>query len=237
MTQMFMTTRVHDNLIKAIFFVILFTILLLQSLMTNAQPGKRDQQKTYKGFLASFGTSSQMLSSTIAKIDKTNLLQTGGQLGLVVGNSVVRSKVGLLGYYTSAGNTAGTTDLYESNVSLNFFPLALISEKIMLVEPYLTGGLDYDQYKFYGYYLNQEPGNTNYSQAEAPYLGKIKQVNATVGLGIEVKLKDRYDFVHLFSEFRYGHALSTKTKNSAFSETTLNNQSQLVIGISFGAHR
>jgi hypothetical protein len=55
------------------------------------------------------------------------------------------------------------------------------------------------------------------------------------GLGIEVKLKDRFDFVHLFSEFRYGHDLSTKTKNSAFSETGLGNQTHILIGISFGS--
>lgn len=232
-----MTTRVHDNLIKAIFLVILFTILLLQSLITTAQPVQRNPQKIYRGFLATFGTRSQTVSSNIAKIDQNSFLQAGGELGLLVGNNIVRSKVGLLGYYASSGNTAGSTDLYESNLSVNFYPLSWISKKTLIVEPYLTGGLDYDQYKFYGFYLNQEPGTTNYSQAEAPYLGKVKQVNATVGLGIEVKLKDRFDFVHLFSEFKYGHSLSTKTNDNAFSATTLNNQTQIVLGISFGACR
>ncbi|MEX1240829.1 MAG: hypothetical protein WEB30_13980 [Cyclobacteriaceae bacterium] len=230
-----MTTRVHENLLKGIFFLILFTILLLQSLITSAQPGQRDSQKTYKGFFASFGSQSQTVSSSIVKIDGTNLLQTGGQLGLVYGNNIVRAKLGLLGYYASSGNTAGTTDLYVSSLSVNFYPLSWISKKSLMIEPYLTGGVDYDQYKFYGFYLNQEPGTINYSQAEAPFLGKVKQVNATAGLGIEVKLKDRFDFVHLFSEFRYGRDLSTKTKNSAFSATTPGNQTHILIGISFGS--
>lgn len=232
-----MTTRVHHNLLKGVFFMVLFTILLLQSLLTSAQPGNRDSKSTYKGFLVSFGTRSQTLSSNIATLDQTSLDQAGGQLGLIYGNNIIRAKAGLLGYYTSSGNTAGTTDLYVSNVAVNFYPLSLIFKQSLVIEPYLTGGLDYNQYKFYGFYLNQEPGTTNYSQAEAPYLGKVKQVNATAGLGIQVKLKDRFDFVHLFSEFRYGHNLSTKTKNSAFSETTLDNQTHIVIGISFGARR
>jgi hypothetical protein len=65
----------------------------------------------------------------------------------------------------------------------------------------------------------------------------MKQVNATVGIGLELKLKDRFDFIHLFSEVKYGHNLSTKTNDSAFAGTSLNNQMQVVLGISFGANR
>src|SRR5688572_11145238 len=110
-----MTTRAHDNLIKGIFFVMLFTILLLQTLITTAQPRSRNSQKIYKGFVASFGTRSQTISSNISKIDQSNFFQTGGQVGLVFGNNIVRSKLGLLGYYVSSGNTKGNTDLYQSN--------------------------------------------------------------------------------------------------------------------------
>jgi len=230
-----MTTRIQDNLMKGIFFMILFTILLLQSLLTNAQ--SRRAQETYRGFYASFATVSQTVSSNIAKIDQNNLLQTGGKVGVVYGNSAIRSKLGLLGYYSSSANTPGEIDLYVSNLSINVYPLSWITKKDLMIEPYITGGLDYNQYKFYGFYFNREPGVTNYSQMNAPYLGKIKQVNATAGLGIEVKLRDRFDFVHLFSELKYGYNLSTKTTDSALSGTNISGQSQFVFGISFGAHR
>jgi len=232
-----MTTRIHDNLIKGIFFIILFIVLMLQSIFGNAQNFPLDSQKPYKGMVVGFGTRSSAISSDIEKIHQTSMLQTGGHVGLIFGNNIVRSKIGLLGYYSSTGINTGTTDLYESNVSLNFYPLSWISGQSMMIEPYLTGGVDYDQFKFYGYYLNQEPGETNYSKVEAPYLGKIKQLNATVGVGIEVKLEDRYDFVHLFSEVKYGMQLSAQTSNTAFVNTGINNQMQVVLGISVGIHR
>ena len=232
-----MTTRLQDNLIKGIIIAILFTILLFQSFLSAAQSNQWRSPKSYKGFVASFGTRSATLNSSIAPLHETALIQHGGKVGLVAGNDIVRAKLGLLGYYTSGGNSAGTTDLYSSNIAVNLYPLSWITKSSGMIEPYITAGLDYDQHKFYGYYLNQEPGNTNYSQAEAPYLGKIKQVNATAGLGVEVKLRDDLDFVHLFTEFRYGHNLSTKTQDSAFSGTAVTGQTQLVLGISFGSRR
>lgn len=232
-----MTDRIRDNQFKAFLFIILFIVLILHTMIVDAQSFQFKSKNPYKGFVANFGTRSSKINSTIQKINQSSLLQTGGQIGLIFGNSIVRSKIGLLGYYSSAGNTAGTVDLYESNASVNFYPLSWISKKITMVEPYITAGLDYDQFKFYGYYLNQEPGQINYSHAEAPYLGKMKQVNGTVGMGIELKLMDRYDFVHLFSEIRYGHNLSAKAKNAEFMNTEISNQTQIILGICFGAHR
>lgn len=227
-----MTTRIHENLFKGLVFVILFIFLLLQSFLGHAQSGA-----SYKGFVASFATRTAAISSDIAAINGSNLMQSGGQVGLVYGNSIVKSKIGLLGYYSSLGKSTGTTDVFTSNVAVNFYPLSLLSDRNFLIEPYFTGGLDYDRYKFYGFYLNQEPGQLNYSQAEAPFLGKLKQVNATGGVGIQVKLKDQFDFIHVFSEFRYGRNLSSKTSDPAFAETQIDNARQVIIGVSFGANR
>lgn len=214
---------------------ILFVALILQTLISNAQV-RNTLHKPYKGFTVGFRTRSIELSSPIEAIHQSRLSQNGGQVGLIYGNSFVRARLGLLGYYSSTGKTQGTTDLYESNIEFNLYPLSLTSRSFV-VNPYMTGGLSYDQFKFYGYYLQQEPGQTNYSQTEAPYLGKVKQVNATVGAGIEVSLKNDYDFVHLFSEIRYGRPITTKTNDSAFAGTEIVNQSQVVVGVSFGARR
>ena len=227
-----MTTRIHENLYKGLIFVIVFTFLLMLTFLGYAQSGE-----SYKGFVASFATRTAAVSSDIAAINGSNLGQSGGQVGLVFGNRIVKSKIGLLGYYSSVGRSTGTTDLFTSNVAVNLYPLSLLSGRNFLVEPYLTGGLDYDRHKFYGFYLNQEPGQLNYSQAEAPFLGKIKQVNATGGAGIQVKLKDQFDFIHVFGEFRCGRNLSSKTSDAAFAATQINNARQVVIGVSFGAHR
>lgn len=223
----------RDNQLKAAILIIIFLVLLLQTVVTQAQ----SSESRYTGLFASLGTRSVMVASNIEQINGTDLMEAGGQIGIVFGNEILRSTAGLFGYYSSAGNTPGTTALYTTNASLNFYPLQLLSRNNFVFEPYLTGGLAYDRFKFFGYYVNQEPGVTNYSQAEAPFLGKIKQINATVGLGVEVRLRDDFDFIHLFSEVKYGHSLSTKTAHDPFAETTLENRLQTVVGISFGASR
>ena len=228
-----MTTRIRHNQFKGIFFIILFIILSMKLMVAQAQ----SSASSYKGFNASFGVRSFVVTSNIAEIAQTDLIETGGQIGLIYGNNVIKSRLGLFGYFSSSGKTPGTIALYTSNASVNFYPLQLLMKRNFLVEPYVSGGLSYDRFKFFGYYVNQEPGVTNYSQAEAPYLGKIKQVNATTGLGLELRLRDDFDFIHLFTEIKYARNLSAKTSSETFAQTTLKNQLHTIIGISFGANR
>jgi hypothetical protein len=96
-----------------------------------------------------------MLSSDIARLDQTSSPQIGGQIGVVAGGEVIRAKVNLLGYYASSENAAGSTDLYTSGASLDFYPLSWIFKRNFRLEPYFTGGLNYNRFKFFGYYLNR----------------------------------------------------------------------------------
>jgi len=228
-----MTARIRHNQFKGIFIIILFIILSLKLMVAQAQ----SSASSYKGFNASFGARSFALTSNIAEIDQTDLIETGGQVGFIFGTNVIKSRLGLFGYFSSSGKTPGTVALYTSNASVNFYPLHLFLKRNFLIEPYVSGGVSYDRFKFFGYYVNQEPGVTNYSQAEAPYLGKIKQLNATTGLGLELRLRDDFDFIHLFTEIKYARNLSAKTNRETFAETTLKSQLHTVIGISFGANR
>jgi hypothetical protein len=66
---------------------------------------------------------------------------------------------------------------------------------------------------------------------------KTKADQCNGGIGLEVKLKDRYDFIHLFSEVRFGQNLSSKPKNTAFANTSMSKQTQINVGVSFGAFR
>ena len=232
-----MTARIKENQLKGFIVLILFITLIFQVMIGQAQSFRSSQQNLYKGLVVSFGTRSVEVSSDISKINGTNLMETGGQVGVTFGNQILRTNIGILGYYSSAGNTAGTTDLYESNASMNFYPFALFTGNKCLVQPYLTAGVAYDRFKFFGYYINREPGITNYSQSEAPLLGKIKQVNGTVGMGLELKLRDEFSFINVFSEVKYGYNLSQTASDNAFANTTLMNQMQVVLGLSFGLVR
>ena len=228
-----MTPRMHENLLKVIFFIAIVMVLLFQSLFTSAQSLNRT---TYKGFNVHFGARLFTINSNIGKLDLSRIVQGGGHIGLVYGNHVVRTSVGG-GYYSSVGTTAGTIDQYEASARVNFYPLFFILKKSPRVEPYVSGGVAFNNFRFYGFYINREPGNTNHSTGEAPFLGSTQQVNADFGGGVQVKILDEYDFVHFYSEIRYGHDLSSSTRSVAFADTAIKKQIQLNMGISFGICR
>jgi hypothetical protein len=217
------------------FLVILFVVLTLQSINSIAQSFQPKSKVFYRGLQVNYATRSFTIASDIPAINQSRGTLAGGQIGLVLGNEVLRAKVGLLGYYSSGGNTKGTIELYQTNTALNFYPLALLNKKGWRIQPYVLGSVAFDRFKFYGYYLDNSPGIINYSCSLEPYLATIKQINATVGTGLEFKLLDKFDFVHFFTEVRYGHSLSSKSTSAQFDHTSLGNQMQVIAGISFGA--
>jgi hypothetical protein len=187
------------------------------------------------GFTANFGGRSFQISSDIEKINNTNVSQAGGQLGFVFGNNIVRSRIGLIGYYSSGKNVAGTIDLFANNASINFYPLALIHREASRIQPYINGGLSYDRMKFYGYYLNQDAAPVNRSTSQAPYLGSIKQINSSFGAGFEFIIVQNHTFLHFFSEARYGFHVSDVDKNYELRNTSASNNVRVNVGIVFGA--
>lgn len=227
-----MQDRIEFNQIKGVVILTLFIVLILKSICSHAQTGI-----THLGFHANFGTNIFGIKSNIPELNENFVSQGGGQLGLIAGNQSVKARIGLLGYYTSDGQVAGSVDLYKSGAAINFYPLAMLCKKQFRVQPYLSGGVSYDRYKFYGYYLDNDGGRVNHSVSEAPSLGAIKQVNTFLGAGIEIRLMERYDFVHFFSEARFGDNLSMSTNNTRFNQTTIASQMQFTAGLSFGVIR
>ena len=218
----------NDNLLKAVFFIVICVVLLLQSFLADAQ--------TRKGFDVSLGSQHSAISSDIEAINEKQLLQMGGSIGFLYGNQKIASHL-TAGYFSSAGNCPGTLDRYTVAARAKIFPLAWLSRKSRLVNPYITTGVSYDNSRFYGYYINREPGMTNWSQAEAPYLGGLNQVNAGVGGGFSFAILQQFEFIRLYSEVWYGNNLSTRSSDDAFNNTTLKNQMQINLGLTFGAVR
>jgi len=232
-----MTTRIADNQLKGIAYLLLFIVLFFIQLNSVKAQVRSASKKSYLGFSTSFGTRSFSLSSDIEKINRSQVNQAGGQVGLVYGNSVVRSRVGLLAYFSSGKEVAGSIDLLVNNASVNFYPLALIQTKLSKIQPYVNGGLSYDRLKFYGYYFDNDGGPVNYSTSQAPYLGAIKQINATVGAGLEFRIVENHTFLHFFSEVRYGLHVSDVSRDSEFVNTTTGNPVRLNLGVMFGSRK
>jgi hypothetical protein len=227
-----MQDRIEFNQIKGMFLLTLFLVLILMSICTSAQTNI-----SHIGFQVNFGTSIFNLDSDIPALNESRVSQSGGMLGVVAGNKAVKTRIGLLGYYASDGRVAGTVDLYKTNVSVNFYPLALFGKSALRVQPYFSGTVAYDRFRFYGYYLNNDAGKVNYSKSEAPYLGTIRQVNASLGGGIELRITERYDFVHFFSEVRFAHNLDNATNSAQFNHTSVSNKMHVIAGLSFGVIR
>lgn len=225
-----MTPQTRQNLL----FIILFLIcVVVQSIVAHAQAPTR---KAYKGFEVNFASRSFQVNSDIAKISEANDAFAGGMIGLVYGGDWFKATLGL-GYYSSGNKIAGTIDLYEAKLSTRLYPLELITRKGSRFSPYLTAGIARDNLKLYGYYINMEPGQTNYSQAEAPYLGSIQQTDATAGVGVQFKILDQHDFIHVFSEVLQSYNLASTSKATSFELTKIYQRTQIQVGVRFGAIR
>lgn len=160
----------------------------------------------------------------------------GGQVGVIFGNSLVRADLGLMEYYTSVSDIAGTVDLHTNHAAIRFYPIHLFTKKSIRLAPYLNAGLTYDRYKFYGHYASNNSGPVNYSAPE-PFLGAIKQVNTSLGIGLEYKILDAYDFVHLFTEAKWGGPVKQEIPGSEFGHTQLGRKMMVSVGVGFGRYK
>jgi hypothetical protein len=218
-----------------IFFIVLVISLTLSVFVSNAQSFNKNQKTYYRGIDGGFGIHTFKMNSDISQIDKSVASLAGGRLGVVFGSSIVRTKIDF-GYYSSTSGIAGTVDLYRNTASVNFYPLNAITKKHSRVEPYLTAGVAYNNIKMYGYYLSNDNAKLNYSVSQAPYVGSIKQVNGTIGTGIEVKIMEKNDFVHMFSEVVLGGNIF-HNHTETFQNSSVSKQMTISVGVSFGVLR
>lgn len=242
------TERIEVNMIKGTLILGLFLLLNIYSFMAAAQTsidvessGDQYAQKRsrsvygfFKGVGASFQTRVFTLKSDIPELNGLSVLQEGGQAGLFAGNRFIRARLGLLGLMYSSMRTPRTINVFEVEGGVNYYFLQA-SKRIRFAEPYLTTGLVYDILRFRGHYLGSEGmGNTSVPE---PYLGSIRKMDATIGAGLELGLLNAQQFVHLFTEAKYGVNLSQSASNRAFENTSVSNQVMISMGLRFGTLR
>lgn len=217
--------------------LVIAIVLFLQPVFVSAQTSVyRQDNYIYKGFEASFGTRSFLMNSGIEQLNGLPILQEGGQIGVIYGNSVVRTSIGVAGFFYSGSCVPHTINLFESDLGLNFYPLNIGLNESRTIEPYLTGGVIYNRLKFFGHYLDKDK-SVNYSSSIEPFLGTTHQMLASAGAGVEMTLREEYDFLQLFAEAKYGVPIVQGTKYDAFKDTSVTNQILISIGVRFGARR
>jgi hypothetical protein len=192
------------------------------------------QYRFYRGLTASFGMHSLTSGSNIHQIDRTPVAVAGGQVGVVIGKDVVQYEIGLVGYYSSVNNVVGTVDLHTNNIAIKFFPLHLLGLQKPWLNPYMNAGVSYDRFKFHGHYTNPDAAKMNYS-GNTPYIGAIRQINATMGAGLNFRMwDDEYSVVNLFTEMKYVYSLNSVSTRRVLGNTSLANHLLVNVGVSFG---
>jgi hypothetical protein len=225
------TLRNSNNSFKTILIV---TLLAFAGLGSVKAQEFRNSQYRYFGLEANFGMKTSALESDVEAINNMSLAEEGGSIGLVLGNQAVKGRMQVAGFYYSNSSVKHTVNMVESALQLNVYPLKFINKSRQALNPYVSGGVDYSTLKFFGYYNNPEGAKKiNYSSSSAPFIGKIASTRGTVGAGIEWRLAQVSDFVHLFAEAKYSFAMA-QDADEFFKNTKVSNSTSINIGVSFG---
>jgi hypothetical protein len=213
---------------------LIFVMILASALYCTVQAQTMKQlARDYQfGFEGSFGVKSFTISSNIDKINQLNVIEEGATLGVVVGSKIARIRI-RQGYYYSSSSVTQTVDEVRSSIGLNLYPSKFFTDEARLM-PYITMGVERNLFKMNGFYGNDASTVRNYSVSEAPYLGKISIIQATLGAGLEYRIATPGHFVSFFGEARYGKNIRTNSSTELFSQTSLSGQMAVNIGISYG---
>ena len=223
------SNRMNEKRIRII-MIALLTLLGIYSYSAQAQSTKSIK---YIGFQVSFGERLFQVSSNLKKIDQMQAGHEGGSLGIVFGNNQLKTRVSFAGVFYSNSNTPHTQQLFETAVMTNLYPLAVLTKyENATLQPYLTAGFSMNKTNFFGTYLD----NQNIKSGDEPYLGKVSQVMAQGGVGLEYRLISRVDFIHLFAEAMVGSPIQSNASDT-FSETALKQFTSINVGICFGRRR
>lgn len=220
----------------------LIVSIILTGECAVAQRLKNFSQKYELGIEATFGFKSFTLSSDMNAINNLKVVTEGGTLGLTFGSGILKGKV-RQGYYYSASNVGKTIDYVRSAGAINFYPLQLINKNNNNSEgglqPFITAGVERNILKMYGFYGPDysAANQINYSISEAPYLGRIVTLQASIGAGVEYSIKKEGHFVCIFTEVKYGKNVADLYTSKVFDGTRSGNQTTLNVGINFGYHK
>jgi hypothetical protein len=218
------------NHAKAILITILLSIIV-SSLSAQSHFKKKRNTVTYKGFDVSFGGTVTSITSDISKLHKLSVTTEGGSGGFIFGNEVVRT-TSKVGFYYSSSSVPQTVDQLTFTQAVNFYPIAMMKRGMSRCEFYLIAGGDYHLFKFAGTYIEtNDPKPVGLSDK---YIGKVSQLAVNAGFGIEYKIFDNTDFMHIYGQVRHSAPLATNTKSEAFQNTTLSNQMLISVGIRYG---
>ena len=211
----------------------LIVTMIILGIYSSTVKAQGSLKREYLGLVASFGNRSFSQNSSIKAIDNERYGHVGGSLGLVYGNEILKTRLNILGYYSSDNNNPRTQDIYESSVTTNFYPMELLRTNRALIHPYISAGFSRTAVKYYGSYIE----GINNTTSEEPLLAKVLHYNLLTGIGLEMRLESDRDFMHFFVEGTLEKTLSRNTAQQAFNKTAPEKITSFNIGVAFGRKR
>jgi hypothetical protein len=106
----------------------------------------------YYGVEGTFGTRSFLFNSDVTAIDKTKAFLSGQGYGMIVGSKTIHAKV-RRGSFKTEALADQKLKIIETEGVLNLYPLQLGKKKFRYFEPYILGGVNKSNVKFFGDYL------------------------------------------------------------------------------------
>lgn len=202
-------------------------MLVAASLPTYSQT--KTERLWFAGLDGGMGIHLAKVESDIPQLNEISFVSEGGTVGLTMGTLQCFARIGA-GFFYSA-NSPQTIDRFSTHALLNFYPVA-----DSRFAPYMLAGPVYDQYKFAGFYLDDD-SRVNYSLAKDAYIGKQHQLNLAAGLGMEYRLTSRHEFLSIFVESRFHCPIVLAATRTEFEQTQILRSSSFQVGFRVGRVR
>lgn len=211
-------------------------LLLVTAFSSNAQSYRKYLKRhTYVGMIGGFGVRSFTVDSDIKQINNLFTSKVGGNLGIIYGTSSVKFPLTVGMYYQSIEEKR-TIDLFSVEGGANVSILHLLGFKKAKLDVYTVSTVDFQSYSFMGTYVDLPEGMSRKMIMGEPLLGKVSSINANLGAGIEYRIREDFNFIHLFAEIKKVVPL-TGSSSYAFSNTTVTNNVAVNFGLRIGTLR
>ena len=193
------------------------------------------QSKEYIGIEGGFGTRSFTIASNIPQIDQLTTIKAGGSIGFIYGRSIFKFPI-VMGLYSQSVDEKRTIDLFTLSAGLNMAILPFIGIKKSPVNIYPLANIEYQGFAFMGSYVKSPDDRPRKQMFGEPLLGRKRMVNANLGVGVAVTLRDDFNFIYLFFEAKKSYSL-TSSSSTVFNDTTITNNLAFNIGVRIGTVR
>ncbi len=215
------------------FFLLTLFLLLVVPFSYSQSVAYYKPKHNYIGIEGGFGVRSFTLASNIPQLDQLTTVKGGGSIGFIYGTPTVKIPF-VMGLYYQPVQEAVTIDLFALQTGVDISLLHLMGLKDTPIDIYTVTGIDFQNFTFMGTYLKVTDDKPRREIFGEPYLGRKSILNANVGVGIEVRIRDDFDFIHLFLETRKTYPLKTGA-TEFFNETGITNNMAINIGLRVGA--